>query len=944
MQMKRITAILLVLCVMLTLVPVPAAAATVAKGTSGAVQWKLDSNGKLTIFGKGQMGVSNISSVVNAAPWRDYVGNIKTVVIEEGVTTVGTGAFAFCPNLTKVSIASTVTIIGERAFYQCRSLTDMTVPKSVTTIKDQAFSKTGLVTVTIPEGVSTLSAGMFYDCTGLTSVTFQGAVTDVGESAFSSCDVLTDVKFEKGLYGEIGDSAFSYCPSLTAFEVPVGVVRIMNQAFIGCESLASVTFPETLESIWDSAFSKTALVSVTIPQSVTYMGSHVFTFCESLKDVTMHTATVEGMSGLLGDGDALEYVHIIGDAPVTDVKVFSKRNENFVIYYDAGTSGWVPPLWRNYLIEIWGQEDTTKTGTCGENHTWTLRDGILTISGTGPMDNYSSKEAPWYIYEHRVRSIVIEDGVTSIGDYAFSEMDDVISVSIPDSVETIGVYSFHMCYELTEVNIPGGVVSIGMYAFYWCTSLTSVTMADSVTTLGDGLFGECGTLVNVKLSEGLTALPKGLFINCRKLAEVDIPDGVTVIGGSAFSGCFALHGLEIPDGVVTIGSSALSNNGLVDVTIPASVKKLDSNAFYDCKSLKYVRFLGDAPAFGGYVFQGVTATCFYPADKETWTADVMRAYGGTITWQVQCTADTHVFDQEVAAERYLKTEASCTAAAEYYKSCMCGANGEESFTSGAAKGHNMGQWSTVTEATPDADGQECRDCSRCDHSETRTVAYEGNVLKLKKDELSDQDVVWINGLPYPVKGEGENRYVELPSEEDCHLVTYTYHVGDAEDVHTQYPTGMKVYKVENRTIKHIPELDNLLQYSGSSIRITGKKGIRMITSITKTNKSALTRKGLAGYTLVEYGTALCWASEIKEGDALVLGREFTRSNYAYKKGVADPVFATSGNLMQYTNVLVGFTNDQCKDDIAMRPYIKEASQNRQHCNLDALFVLSFVLT
>ena len=182
--------------------------------------------------------------------------------------------------------------------------------------------------------------------------------------------------------------------------------------------------------------------------------------------------------------------------------------------------------------------------------------------------------------------------------------------------------------------------------------------------------------------------------------------------------------------------------------------------------------------------------------------------------------------------------------------------------------------------------------------------------------------------PFKVKAN-----VALPEAEEFLLVTHTYHEGDGQDVHTQYPTGMKVYQVKDGKITHIPELENLLQYSGSSIRITGKKGIRMITSIEKDKKSALTGKGLAGYTLVEYGTVLCFASEIPEGDGLVLGRSYARSNYAYKKGVADPVFATSGNLVQYTNVLVGFSLDQCKDDIAMRPYIILKNANGQQITL-----------
>ena len=136
---------------------------------------------------------------------------------------------------------------------------------------------------------------------------------------------------------------------------------------------------------------------------------------------------------------------------------------------------------------------------------------------------------------------------------------------------------------------------------------------------------------------------------------------------------------------------------------------------------------------------------------------------------------------------------------------------------------------------------------------------------------------------------------------------------------------MNVYRVETTdsglTVTHLPELQNLLQYSGCSIRITGNKGIRMITSINKSTRSALMGDGLAGYTLVEYGTALCRAGTSGSSVSLVLGGTGVKSNHAYKKGVSDPIFKDTGSLIQYTNVLVGFTDEDCREDIAMRPYI-----------------------
>ncbi len=209
---------------------------------------------------------------------------------------------------------------------------------------------------------------------------------------------------------------------------------------------------------------------------------------------------------------------------------------------------------------------------------------------------------------------------------------------------------------------------------------------------------------------------------------------------------------------------------------------------------------------------------------------------------------------------------------------------------------------------------------------TTSMAPIPTVIALDAQELGDAASVWINGREYPVETvDGQLCVTFAQGVDPTNMVAYTYFAGDGADPHTQYPTGMKVWSVSLTEGAYVARreagLDNLLQYSGCSIRIVGKKGIRMITSLTKDQKNALTGKGIDGYTLVEYGTLLGFASNFTAEAPLTLEHPDAKSNYAYKKGVADPVFAYSGNLVQYTNVLVGFSNDQCKEDIAMRPYI-----------------------
>lgn len=208
---------------------------------------------------------------------------------------------------------------------------------------------------------------------------------------------------------------------------------------------------------------------------------------------------------------------------------------------------------------------------------------------------------------------------------------------------------------------------------------------------------------------------------------------------------------------------------------------------------------------------------------------------------------------------------------------------------------------------------------------TATVIANSGYLDLTDEsDFDGQTDVSIDGDRYPIQEEGEKRYVALPAS--CGLLTvYTYVSGDATASHTNYPTSMRVYRIlredTGATVEHIPELDDLLIYNGCSIRVTGKQGIRMITGISKSNKAALTGSGLAGYTLVEYGTVVCWADGLPVGETLTLGKSCARSNFAYRRGVSDPVFAQSGAAMQYTNVLVGFGLDQCSRDLIMRPYI-----------------------
>ena len=192
-------------------------------------------------------------------------------------------------------------------------------------------------------------------------------------------------------------------------------------------------------------------------------------------------------------------------------------------------------------------------------------------------------------------------------------------------------------------------------------------------------------------------------------------------------------------------------------------------------------------------------------------------------------------------------------------------------------------------------------------------------------DFDNEENVTVNGRTYPIGTDG-GRYVNLPETGDI-LQRFTYLNGTYSAAHENYPTGMAAYRIIRQEggakLEPIDGLDDLLIYSGCSIRISGKQGIRMITGITQENKKALTSKaGLAGYTLEEYGTLICWKTDVTSGDDFSLDMSCARHNYAYLKGKADPVFARQDGKMLYTNVLVGFGLEDCAKDLILRPYIK----------------------
>ncbi len=210
-------------------------------------------------------------------------------------------------------------------------------------------------------------------------------------------------------------------------------------------------------------------------------------------------------------------------------------------------------------------------GSCGEKLTWTYYQSTktLTISGTGDMSDYDESVvnggyvAPWrrQINTQNIQNVVISDGVTSIGDFAFYLCDKINNITISDSVTSIGDNAFLWCDSLPEVKIPNSVTHIGERAFSNCTALTSITIPGSVTDIGDYAFYDCSDITAITLSEGVKNIGESAFGSCSSITKITIPDSVTSIGVWAFNGCSALKNITLSDGITNIGYQAFYNTG-----------------------------------------------------------------------------------------------------------------------------------------------------------------------------------------------------------------------------------------------------------------------------------------------------------------------------------------------------------------------------------------------
>ena len=515
----------------------------------------------------------------NSAVISKYTGNESSVEIPESingypVTEIGDSAFKGNFSLKNAEIPNGVKIIGDYAFNDCTGLKTITIPESVEKIGKSAFFYcTRLENVNVSDGIKTIGDGAFFGCYSLKSFKITESVNSVGEYAFARCNELKSVTVENGIKS-VSNQMFADCTSLNEIVLPNSIESIGRRAFLNCSALESFELPDSIDTIADYAFYGCSGINNLLISAKT-IGDYAFSLCSQLESVSF--------------SDNLE---TIGD-------------EAFKSTCLSEIS--IPSAVSHIGERAFETNSVKKIDVDGSNKYYTSIDGVLfNKSETEIIDYPNYTEAEFY---------AVPQSVTSIGEYAFGgDIPSLKTVIIPDTVTEIGNGAFMDFYGLEYIDIPTSVTEIGDNAFNGCSQLASITIPNSVTEIGASAFRLCSSLQSVSLTEGLKSIGDYAFSGAYELSNIKLPNSLNDISPTAFFYCenfceyltdVSNPYFSVTDGVLyskdktelvsypcgkkgneysvlsgteSIGDYAIVSNNLDSVYVPQSVEEIGKNS------------------------------------------------------------------------------------------------------------------------------------------------------------------------------------------------------------------------------------------------------------------------------------------------------------------------------------------------------------------------------
>ena len=518
----------------------------------------------------------------------EYLGDAQEVIIPRGTRNIEPGAFFHC------------------------SMTSVVIPEGVDSIKENAFQECDISSITFLSSVPKICCA-FSDCTNLESVYFSDWESFLNMSDYNSCE-------EERTWGN-ADVYINGEMLTDKIVIPDGVTRIGEGVFHHWD-ITSITIPNSVTSIGSCALSDcTGLTSITIPESVTSIGSGAFMGCEHLESVYFN------------DLNSFLSIDFEYDEPGwEDVNYyFNGELVKDIVIPDGMTS--IGCFYGCISLESITIPDSVKT-VSEESFYYckNLKSLHLNFSDLNSflnIDRITGTYGSWldnvdyYIDGELLTELTIPEDVTKIEEYAFSGCKSLQRVTISNSVISIEGSAFSGCKALesvhfsnltsvlkmshdgwagwkdvdyyidgellTDLTVPEGITTINNRAFEECRSLKSIKIPDSVTSIGNHAFKGCTSLTSIMIPKGVVKIGEQAFCGCKSLESIKIPDSVTSIGDHAFEGCTSLTSIMIPKGVVKIGEQAFRGcKSLESVTIPSSVTSIGEDAFGGCSSLERI--------------------------------------------------------------------------------------------------------------------------------------------------------------------------------------------------------------------------------------------------------------------------------------------------------------------------------------------------------------------
>ncbi len=651
-------------------------------------------NLKTITFATGDNGKSSVESIEGSA--FAECDSLVTVTIPDSVTAIKGLVFKGCDLLESVTLANpgNVTEFGSSVFENCVSLKSFVMPRklhltntkpsstsifkncvkleSVTFHKDSTLEKlpnsmfegcTSLKSITIPSTITEIGDYVFRGCSSMTTATFGNVniITKVGKEVFKGCSALKAIDLPANLEA-IGESTFEGCASLATVNIPNGAnyVAIPKNTFKGCAMLKSITLPSSVTTLADSAFEGAGLTSINLPASLATIGKNVFKDCVNLSSVTFNANVITEIPDYAFYNTA-NLTKIDLPTSVTKLGEYAFAKSGLVAFDIGfnltefnGTAFAATPDLVEFTVNVGNHaftfENNMLLGADGELivylYTSIPANGTLTIS----KDMKLAPKA--FVGVKNIQTVVIEDGITSVPEYAFYEADSIKSVVLPATVTSIGAYAFAECDLLESVSMANTVTTLGTkgvdkdgettytgYVFKNTPMLKNITLSTALEEIMPYTFDGSG-LASIVLPDSLKMICDYGFFNANKLASVTFGANASYIGKYAFAQCLALPEITITgkdmvvndyafasvstqiattdkfepmpnlktvtlgEGVKFVGIAAFRGTGVETLNVGATVEVLGNYLFYKSETIKTVNFAENSKLnrLGSYAF------------------------------------------------------------------------------------------------------------------------------------------------------------------------------------------------------------------------------------------------------------------------------------------------------------------------------------------------------